>query len=155
MRPDDITAAIDRIWTVCTAGTTHPALWIVWLRGVCSSHAQKLWSDCVRIGFIRALPKRFSQRVYTTAARTLFCRLVRRGVLQTGRVSPMTRAARIVDVSSRDKERVDFSGLGGLERPAGGGDQSTRRGHPFLAVSGAPLHQQPVPRLRDHRSTGA
>src|SRR6266581_1098942 len=54
-----IAAAIDRMWTVCTAGTIHPVLWIVWLRGVCSSHAQKSWSDCVRIGFIRVRPKRF------------------------------------------------------------------------------------------------
>src|SRR5712692_1450435 len=50
MRTEDRTAAIDRMWTVCTAGTIHSLLWIVWLKGVCSSHEQKSSSARVRIG---------------------------------------------------------------------------------------------------------
>ena len=41
---EDSTAAIARIWIVCTVGTTHPALWIAWLSGVCSSQEQNLSS---------------------------------------------------------------------------------------------------------------
>src|SRR2546427_2936662 len=46
---EDITAAIARIWIVCTVGTTHPALWIAWLSGVCSSQEQNLSRAWVRI----------------------------------------------------------------------------------------------------------
>src|SRR2546427_6130612 len=46
---EDIAAAIARIWIVCTVGTTHPALWIAWLSGVCSSQEQNLSRAWVRI----------------------------------------------------------------------------------------------------------
>jgi len=41
---EDITAAIARMWIVCTVGTTHEVLWIVWLSDVCSSQEQNLSS---------------------------------------------------------------------------------------------------------------
>src|SRR5437588_5228149 len=53
---EDITAAIARIWIVCTAGTTHSALWIAWLSGVCSSQEQNLSSAWVRIQLRRIPP---------------------------------------------------------------------------------------------------
>src|SRR5262252_2780867 len=56
MSTDAMTAAIARIWIVCTDGTTHPAPWIAWLSGVSSSQVQNLSSAGVRIELRRVLP---------------------------------------------------------------------------------------------------
>src|SRR5438552_5421225 len=65
---EDITAAIARIWIVCTAGTTHDVVWIAWLSGVCSSQEQNLSSACVRIQLGRIAPMTSRARIVDLAS---------------------------------------------------------------------------------------
>ena len=56
----------------------------------------------------------------------------------------MTRAARVVDLPARGKDRLDIFGFRGLERLLRGSAQATRRGHPFLVVPGTAFHHQQI-----------
>src|ERR1700730_9879312 len=44
----ETTAAMERMWIVCTSGTTQAVRWIARLTGVPCSHAQKRWIELMR-----------------------------------------------------------------------------------------------------------
>src|SRR5258706_7673653 len=117
---EDSTAAMARIWIVCTAGMIQPAVWIAWLSGVCSSQAQKLSSAGVRIELGSVAPVAGGAGVVDAAAgvedalrilrRDRLERLVGRFAQAERRPGPLVAVARAAFERQQERRLVQGGG---------------------------------------------